>query len=108
MALSRDNSVATATASTTQTQVGGTVLNADINLVTTANASDACTLPANLPKGTIVTIVNLSANAGLLFPASGGAGNGGSANASVAIAASKTVTVYMTDNSGNFRTATSA
>jgi len=107
MAMSRDLTVRSHTASTTQSQVGGTVVQGDINLCTTGNASDAYTLPANLPAGTIVYLVNLSANAGLLFPASGGAGNGGTVNASVAVAASKT-TVVLCTGSNNFRTFVSA
>ena len=96
MAQSRDLSVIAATAGTTQTQAGGTVINGDVCLVTTANASDAVTLPANLPKGTLVHLVNLSAAAGLLYPPVGGAINGGSVDASVAIAASISLLIYVT------------
>lgn len=81
MAMSRDITVATATASTTQTQAGGTVLNADFTVLTVANASDAATIPANLPKGTIFYIRN-GASAGLLYPPVGGAINGGTVDAS--------------------------
>lgn len=81
MPMSRSLQVATATASTTQTQAGGTVLNADFTVLTVANASDACTIPANLPKGTIFYIKN-GANAGLLYPPVGGAINGGTVDAS--------------------------
>jgi hypothetical protein len=107
MAMSRDLLVKSITASTTQTQAAGTLAHGDINLVTTGNASDAVTLPANLPAGTIIYLVNLSANAGLLFPAVGGAGNGGTVDASTAIAASKT-TVVMCTGSNNYRTFVSA
>jgi hypothetical protein len=81
MAMSRDITVASATASTTQTQAGGTVLNADFTIATVANASDAFTIPANLPKGTIFFVVG-GANAGLIFPPVGGSINGGTVDAS--------------------------
>jgi len=81
MPMSRDLSVAAATASTTQTQAGGTVLNADFTILTVANASDAVTIPANLPKGTIFFIRN-GANAGLIYPPVGGSINGGTVDAS--------------------------
>ena len=81
MAMSRSIQVAAATASTTQTQAGGTVLNADYTVATVATASDAFTIPANLPVGTQFFIVG-GAAAGLIFPPVGGAINGGSVNAS--------------------------
>jgi hypothetical protein len=93
--MSRDNSVAAATASTTQTQAGGTILNADFTVATVANASDAFTIPANLPKGTIFYIVG-GANAGLLFPPTGGAINGGTVNASKPLDAAVVTMVVVT------------
>ena len=87
MAMSRDMKVQAATASTTQTQVGGTILNGDYVVATVANASDAFTIPANLPTGTIFFIVG-GANAGLIYPPTGGAINGGTANASKPLDAS--------------------
>lgn len=56
------------TASTTQTQAGGTAITSAIAVVTTGNANDA----VRLPKGSIgmeVFIANLSANALGVFPA---------------------------------------
>ena len=109
MALSRDLFVATvATTSGNQTQANGVVLNGDINLLTITTAADASVLPAKLPKGTVLTIVNLSASASVLFPASGGAINGGTVDASVALTASKVTTVYVVDNANNVRLAVSA
>jgi len=96
MAQSRDLSVIAATAGTTVTQAGGTVLNGDVCLVTVGNAGDAVTLPANLPKGTLVHLVNLSALAAVLYPPVGGAINGGSVDNSVVVAASISLLVYVT------------
>jgi hypothetical protein len=81
MPMSRDYKVASVTASTTQTQAGGTILNGDVNILTVANASDAVTIPANLPTGTIFYLKN-GASAGLLYPPVGGAINGGTVDAS--------------------------
>lgn len=95
MAMSRDVNVATATASTTQTQAGGTILNADYTVATVANASDAFTIPANLPKGTIFYVVG-GASAGLIFPPVGGAINGGTADASKPLDASVVTMITVT------------
>lgn len=95
MAMSRDMTVKSVTASTTQTQAGGTVLNGDFNIVTVANASDAVTIPANLPTGTIFFVVG-GANAGLLFPPVGGAINGGTVDASKPLDASVVSMVVVT------------
>lgn len=78
---------ATATAGTTQTQAGATALTGAVNVVTTGNASDGVKLPAERPVGDIVHIVNISAAALNVYPATGGAINGGSANAAKALAA---------------------
>lgn len=85
----RDPLVAAQTASTTQTQAGGTVVVADIVFATIANASDAFTFGTGYGKGSRVLVRNLGANAGVMFPPVGGTINGGAANASAAIAASK-------------------
>lgn len=79
--------VASATAGTTQTQAGATALIGAINIVTTGNASDGVRLPTSRPVGDIVHIVNISAAALNVYPATGGAINGGSANAAKALAA---------------------
>ena len=102
MAMSRDISVKAATASTTQTQAGGTVLNADFTVATVANASDTFTIPANLPVGTIFFVVG-GANAGLIFPPVGGAINGGTVDASKPLDAS-VVTMIVVTASGSAST----
>jgi hypothetical protein len=101
MAMSRDLKVTAITATpTTQTQAAGALCHGDVNIVTCANASDAVTIPANLPIGTVIYLVG-GANAGTLFPPVGGTINAASANASVALAATvvtvvivKTATTY--------------
>ena len=102
MAMSRDISVAAATASTTQTLAGGTVLNADFTVATVANSGDAFTIPANLPKGTIFFVVG-GANAGVIFPPTGGSINGGTASASKPLDAS-VVTMFVVTASGTSST----
>src|SRR6185295_13455008 len=64
------SSTQTATASTTQTQAGGTKITNAAVAVTTANANDAVTLPKGGP-GLEIFISNLSANALGVFPAPG-------------------------------------
>jgi hypothetical protein len=76
-----------ATAGTTQTQAGATVLNSAINYVTTGNASDGVMLPAGYGLGDVVYIVNSSGVALNVYPATGGKINNGSANAAKALAA---------------------
>ena len=78
---------ATATAGTTQTQAGATALTGSVNVVTTGTASDGVKLPAGYGAGDVVYIVNISAAALNVYPATGGAINGGSANAAKALAA---------------------
>jgi len=104
MAMSRSMSVAAITASTTQTQAGGTVCNADFNVCTVANSSDAITIPANLPTGTIFFLVG-GANAGLIFPPVGGAINGGTVDASKPLDASVVhmVTVTLGGSASTYR-----
>jgi hypothetical protein len=87
MAQSRSLSVQSVTASTTQTQAGGTVVNGDICLVTVANANDAVTLPANLPTGTVFYLVG-GANAGRIYPPVGGTINAKSQDALETLSAS--------------------
>jgi len=77
----------TATAGTTQTQAGATVLTGAVNFVTTGTASDGVRLPAEMPVGEVVYIVNSSANALNVYPATGGKINNGSANAAKALVA---------------------
>ena len=65
------------TASTTQTQAGGTALTADINtIITTANDNDAVVLPT-IKEGDEIKILNDGAKDLQIFPASGNnLGNG--------------------------------
>lgn len=77
------------TASTTQTQVGGTALTTQQNRISVcANSGDAVTLAALTP-GQSQTIYNDGAQPAKVFPASGMAIDGGSANASVPLANAK-------------------
>lgn len=78
---------AAATAGTTQTQAGAAVLTGSLNVVTTGNASDGVQLPASTPRGDTVVIANISAVALNVYPATGGAINGATANAAKALAA---------------------
>lgn len=81
-------SMQTATASTTQTQAGGTKITASIAAITTANADDAVTLPKGY-AGAEVFISNLSANQLGVFPAVDDIIFPSAANAVLAQAASK-------------------
>lgn len=88
--------VAAATASTTQTQAGGTAVAAALTVATVANASDALTLPRGCP-GQVIAIKG-GANAAKLFPASGGKVNNGTADAAFTLAATVlTLVVYITE-----------
>jgi hypothetical protein len=78
---------ASVTAGTTQTQAGATELTGAVNLVTTGNINDGVILQADRVAGDVVYIVNLSAAALKVYPSTGGAINGGSANAADVIAA---------------------
>lgn len=91
------------TAGTTQTQAGATVLNGDYHVVTVGTLNDGVKLPATLRKGDEIYVLG-GANAGKLYPASGGALNGGSADASIALAASKIHTVKMVSDLDAFVT----
>jgi hypothetical protein len=63
-------SIQTITASTIQTQAGGTKITSASAVVTTANANDAVTLPKGY-AGLEIFIANLSANTLGVFPAVG-------------------------------------
>ena len=81
-------SIQTATASTTQTQAGGTKITSGAAAVTTSNANDAVTLPKGY-AGLEITIANLSANALGVFPAVGDTIFPSAVNAVLAQTASK-------------------
>lgn len=78
---------AVATAGTTQTQAGATALVGSLNVVTTGNASDGVLLPTGTARGDKVVVTNISAVALNVYPATGGAINGGAINATKVLAA---------------------
>ena len=81
------------TASTTQTQAGGTVLNAVISRITVANGSDAVTLGFAAAAGRAFVVINDTGQTIQLFPKSGDKLNDASANAAVSIA-DNTISYY--------------
>lgn len=95
-------SIQTATASTTQTQAGGTKITSASAAITTANANDAVTLPKGYP-GAEIFIANLSANALGVFPAVGDTIFPSAQNAVLAQTLSKNAIykVLKIDSSGN-------
>jgi len=83
------------------TAQAGYVAESDLIVVTGANASNtAITLPdpalTGYGIGDFYEFVNNTTQACVIFPPSGGKINNGSANASAALAASKSVRVYVT------------
>jgi hypothetical protein len=82
------SSTQTSTASTTQTQAGGTPIVNALAAITTGNANDAVTLPKGY-IGLEIFIANLSANALGVFPAVGDIIFPSAANAVLAQTASK-------------------
>lgn len=74
------------TASTTQSQAGGTVLNASITRITVANSSDAVTLGFSATAGRSFVIINDSGQTIQLFPKGSDKINDASASAAVTIA----------------------
>jgi hypothetical protein len=75
-------------------QGAGAVLSGPGNilaLVTIASASDALTLPSNADIGDIIIAANLTANAAVVYPASGGTINNGTANQKATWAANVTL-----------------
>ncbi len=91
-------SVDSYTASTTQTQAGGTPLNHEVNLVASANAADAVTLPASSPGMAVTVILTSATNTCKVFPNAGGTGtetiNALSANAAITMAATTRATFF--------------
>src|ERR1039458_14836 len=83
------------TASTTQTQAGGTKIAATITNVSSANASDAITLPKASPGNTII-IINSTGQTIQAFPFLGDAINAAGANNVVTIATATTSEYYCT------------
>lgn len=87
-------------ASTTQTQAGGTKLRHGMNVVATANGSDAVTLPAAI-VGSIIVLVNHSGQTVTLFPPVGGAINAAGANNSVSVA-NVTTSIYVCTSANQY------
>ena len=82
------------TASTTQTQAGGTKLFHGLNIVATASGSDAVTMPATSVLGAMLVLVNHTGQTIQLFPAKGGTINAASPDAAVTVATA-TTSVYV-------------
>jgi len=84
--------VPVAIATTASTQGTGALRGPGKKLVsaTFTTAADAVTLSSDAEIGDEIVIANVSANAGVIFPPTGGNINGESANASTAIAAQGT------------------
>jgi hypothetical protein len=71
------------------TQATATAVTAGLTIVSTATSSsaDGIRLPASFGTGEVITIVNTTGVALAVFPSTGGAINGGSANAGKTLAA---------------------
>lgn len=87
------------TAGTTQTQAGATALTGALNVVTTGTANDGVRLPADYGVGEQIVVANISGAALNVYPSTGGAINGGSANAAKALAANMAGLYISTGNS---------
>jgi hypothetical protein len=75
----------------------GTALSAAINRVTTvASAADSVQLPVSVAGRSVVVVNAAAANAMAVFPQTGDAINALAANASLSVAANKTVLFYCT------------
>ena len=81
--------VTLATTGSAQGATGGLIkgIGNKICNVTMTTGADSVTLPSEAEIGDEIVVNNVSANAGVLFPHSGGNVNGESSNASMAIAA---------------------
>lgn len=79
-------------------QTGSAALTGFINAVTTSVGQTAVQLPANRGTGNPLVVNVITATAGLVFPPSGGAINGGSANASFSVAQNKPALCYAHPN----------
>jgi len=82
------NTVATYAGSGTA-QNGPTTVTTNVALLTTAGSQTAVTLSTKFAIGDTVFVANTSSTTGLVFPQTGGAIDGGSANASVSVAQNK-------------------
>lgn len=87
------DSIAQNTAGIGTAQVGGATLTGTVNTVTTAGGATAFVLQAH-NAGRWVWVWNQSATAALVYPPTGAAINGGSANASFSVAQNKPAIFY--------------
>lgn len=97
------NAVASVTASTTQTQAGGTPIVAAQNAVASVNSADAVTLPPANPGMTITILLTTSATTCGVFPAVGETINAIAAN-SVFTMAARTSATFMCVTAGAWLT----
>lgn len=79
----------------------------DINIVTTAAASTGVILPSNTQPSDVIVIANHGANSLSVYPPTGGKIANGSANAALALAATKTG-IYISINGTDFAAVISA
>jgi 2-keto-3-deoxy-6-phosphogluconate aldolase len=87
MAMVKDVVVATGLTATGSNLAGALVLNAAVNVVSTAAASTGVSLPANATPGTMIYVLNQGANALAVYPATAtGTINAGSAGAAISLA----------------------
>lgn len=96
------------TAVTTQASAG--LLTGSVNRYASAAGATAVILPANAATGCAIVVYNntSTATAGVIFPPVGGTINGGSANASIALPASKAAACYAHPNGLDFTVVVSA
>ena len=93
--------IATATAGATQTQAGATALTGAVNVITVGTANDGVRLPADRSAGDMLYVVNTSTNGAKVYPPTGGAINGGTANADVLLRG-RSMGLYMSLGGGNW------
>ena len=98
-----------AVAAAGDSQATGTALTAGFNIVTsvTATTADGVVLPSDRAASEVLYIINTTATALDVFPPTGGAINGGSANAAKALAANMSG-MYISLGSGNWGAVLSA
>jgi 3D (Asp-Asp-Asp) domain-containing protein len=95
--LASSNTNANVTALAGGGQSGATLLSGFYNRIATcATSLDSCILPGLTvaPVGTMVAVSNVGAATAAVYPDTGGAINGGSANASLSVPASKSAIFY--------------
>jgi hypothetical protein len=89
------------TAATGSSQATGVVLTSRVNVIAVcATGGDAVTLPAGCGVGAEMLVRNNGAASADVFPPVGGAFNGGSTDAAVAVASAKASTFICTSSNG--------